>query len=80
MSKAKTITITDATRKHFLKMIQYHFETTHDQQIGELAASFMLDFILDEMGPIIYNQAIEDAHAHLTEKLDDLFEIQKHTR
>ena len=32
-----------------------------DTDIGELQASFLLDFILQEIGPHIYNQAIRDA-------------------
>ncbi|MFB1050939.1 DUF2164 domain-containing protein [Paraliobacillus sp. JSM ZJ581] len=77
---SEAITFTKETKQDVISKIQYHFESTHDQEIGELSASFTLDFILKDIAPIIYNQAIEDAHAYVTEKLDDLYELQKHTQ
>ncbi|CQR47285.1 hypothetical protein BN1058_01593 [Paraliobacillus sp. PM-2] len=77
---SKIISLDSETKQELIKRIQYHFEMTQDQEISELFASFMLDFILKEIAPFIYNQAIEDAYAHVTEKLEDLFEIQKDTK
>ncbi|WP_182201477.1 DUF2164 domain-containing protein [Paraliobacillus salinarum] len=75
-----SITLTKETKQALIRQIQHHYEATHDLEVGELAASFTLDFILEEIAPIIYNQAIDDAHAYAIEKLDDLFELQKRTR
>ncbi|WP_051534356.1 DUF2164 domain-containing protein [Deefgea rivuli] len=40
--------------------IQRYCSEELDTDIGELQASFLLDFILREIGPHIYNQAISD--------------------
>ncbi|MDQ0189349.1 DUF2164 domain-containing protein [Alicyclobacillus cycloheptanicus] len=41
--------------------IQAYIEAEWGESIGELAAGNLLDFMLQELGPHIYNQAIRDA-------------------
>lgn len=43
-----------------------------DQDIGDLKASLLLDFILKEIGPVIYNGAIADAQARMQEMVAEL--------
>lgn len=43
-----------------------------DQELGDLKASLMLDFILKEVAPTIYNQAIADAQAYFQARVADL--------
>ena len=50
---------------------QFRAETM-EQEIGDLKASFFLDFCLREIGPVIYNQAISNAQSFMQEKLIDL--------
>lgn len=52
--------------------IKHYFNEHMDDQIGDLKASLLLDFILQEIGPVVYNQAVLDAHAFMSEKLGDL--------
>ena len=40
--------------------------------IGDLPASLLLNFILEEIGPAIYNQAITDAQTRLAQRVADL--------
>ena len=40
--------------------------------IGDLKASLLLDVILKEMGPSVYNQADADAQTRMGEMVDDL--------
>lgn len=40
--------------------------------IGDLKASLLLDFVLKEMGPSIYNQAVSDAQARMSEMVDEI--------
>ena len=44
----------------------------HDVQIGELGARLLLESIVAEVGPSVYNQALRDAQAHLGRVVDDL--------
>ena len=43
-----------------------------DYEIGDLKASFLLDFCLREVGPCVYNLAIGDAQTNLLGRVDDL--------
>ena len=59
-------------RLRMIHSIQRYFEMNLDEHIGELKAGFMLDFILKEIAPSVYNQAISDAQAYLGERVLDL--------
>lgn len=44
----------------------------HDLELSPFRAGSLVEFFLRELGPPVYNQAIQDARGYLTEKLDDL--------
>jgi uncharacterized protein (DUF2164 family) len=52
--------------------IQRYWRENMDDPIGDLKAGLLLQFILDEIAPSIYNLAIRDAQAYLQEKVTDL--------
>lgn len=43
-----------------------------DLELGELKAKLLLDYVMREVGPSVYNQAIADAQAALQAKVADL--------
>ena len=51
--------------------LKRYFEENFDL-IGDLPASLLLNYILEEIGPVIYNRAIHDAQARLATRLADL--------
>ena len=69
-----TIEFREDTRKRLIASIQRYAEENLDESIGDLKATLLLDFILKECGPSIYNQAILDAQAVLQERVSDLEE------
>lgn len=52
--------------------IQRYWRENFEGDIGDLKAGLLLQFILDEIAPSIYNLAIRDAQAYLQEKVVDL--------
>ena len=66
------ITLPEETKKELTAAIKHYFLEERDEEIGDLQASFLLEFILEEVGPSIYNQAIADAQAHLQRAVADL--------
>ncbi len=52
--------------------VQAYFRKEHDESIGELKAELIIGFFIKELGPQIYNQALNDAHAFIQDKLIDL--------
>ncbi len=65
------------------KKIQLYFSEELDQDIGQFDASFLLDFIAEEIGPYFYNRGLYDAQVVLEERVetikDAIYEIQKPT-
>lgn len=57
--------------------IKGYFREERDQEIGDLAASLLIDFFLEKAGNDIYNQGVLDAHRFMGEKLEDLLGIQR---
>jgi uncharacterized protein (DUF2164 family) len=59
-------------KKQAIASIQRYFREEWDQDVGDLKADLLLDYILREIGPSIYNGAIGDAQAYLRDRLADL--------
>jgi uncharacterized protein (DUF2164 family) len=59
-------------REHKLQVtssIQDYFETELSSEIGQLASENLLDFMLKELSPHIYNQALADARKMIEQKM-----------
>ena len=64
-------------RADILYKLKAYFREERDEDLGDLAADLLLDFIGREIGPIFYNQGVKDAKAKtvtafatLTEEMD----------
>ncbi|MBN2840021.1 MAG: DUF2164 domain-containing protein [Coriobacteriia bacterium] len=66
------IALPDETKKALIDAIKHYFLEERDEEIGNLQASFLLDFVIKEIGPAIYNQAIRDAQARLQHAVAEL--------
>ena len=60
------------TRDRLIASIKRYVEESFEQPIGDLKAGSLLDFVLTEIGPAIYNQAVSDAQARMSEMVDEL--------
>lgn len=58
-------------RADAIHSLQRYFEENLDP-LGDLPANLLLNYILEEIGPAIYNQAIADAQTRLQLQLADL--------
>ncbi|NOU49441.1 DUF2164 domain-containing protein [Pseudoalteromonas sp. JBTF-M23] len=51
-------------------------------ELAQFDAAFMVDFFIEQIGKQIYNQALEDAKAHLEQHFemltDRLYELEKY--
>lgn len=54
-----------------ISSLKRYFDENLDP-IGDLPAGLLLNFFLEEIGPVIYNQAIADSQARLTQRVSDL--------
>ncbi|OGX68251.1 MAG: hypothetical protein A2189_00690 [Paenibacillus sp. RIFOXYA1_FULL_44_5] len=61
--------------------IQQYFELERSEEIGHLAAENLLDFFIKEIGPLVYNQAIDEAQKLVTMNMlrldEDMYALKK---
>lgn len=66
------IALAPNTKKQALASIKRYFAENWEQDVGDLKAGLLLDYILKEIGPAVYNRAIGDAQAYLRDRVADL--------
>jgi uncharacterized protein (DUF2164 family) len=59
-------------RSSLVGAIQRYFAEEFDEALSEFRAEGLLDFLVAELGPPIYNQGVRDASAYVAEKLTDI--------
>ncbi|WP_241060649.1 DUF2164 domain-containing protein [Achromobacter xylosoxidans] len=52
--------------------IQRYFDQNMEERIGNIAAGALLGFILEEIGPSIYNQTVADVQERLRARVSEL--------
>ena len=57
--------------------IERYFTENMEERIGNIAAGALLGFFLEEIGPVIYNQAIAQAQERLQARVAEL-DIELH--
>lgn len=72
------IKISKEKKEEMILLIKSYFATERDENLGDLAASLILDFFIEKLGPQFYNQGVLDAHAYMSDKIEELYEIQKY--
>jgi uncharacterized protein (DUF2164 family) len=76
MKKTDRIKLSKETREYMIKEIKRYFSNERDEEIGDLAASLFLDFIIEELAPEFYNQGVYDSCNFMKDKSEDLLSIQ----
>ena len=67
-----TIELKKHVEKDLIASIKRYFAENLSDDIGDLKASLLLEYVVAEVGPSIYNQAIADAQAYFQDKVADL--------
>lgn len=79
MSKDKLLTLSNETEEIILDKLRDYM--TEEFDIGNLPAKFLLDFIIETLGPQLYNQVIDDIEPWLYDRftgvLEDMHSFKK---
>lgn len=67
-----TIELPPQDRTQAVASLKRYFSEELDQEIGDLKATLLLDYLLEEIGPAVYNRALADAQTFLRDRLADL--------
>ncbi|QJD83206.1 DUF2164 domain-containing protein [Cohnella herbarum] len=70
-------------KDEIVRSVQAYFEDERSETIGALGAEQLIDFMIKELGPYLYNKALADARTVINEKYnqldDELYTLEKPT-
>jgi len=76
----KNTELSEEVKEILITSIQDFFLSERAEEISNFQATIILDFMLSSIGPLIYNQAIADAHALMNDRIEDLYGLEKRPR
>jgi len=71
------IQVSKEAREDMILEIKTYFLNERDEDLGDLAAGFILDFFIEKLAPHAYNQGVYDSYKYMGEKTEDLLGILK---
>ncbi|NFC63447.1 DUF2164 domain-containing protein [Clostridium botulinum] len=78
MKKKNVIVVDKQKKKVMIDSIKEYFYNEREEELGDLAASMILDFFLEELAPEIYNKGVYDAYEYSLERIEDVLSKQKY--
>jgi len=75
--RKKPVEFDDQTKKRLVEDIQNFFADERGEDIGDLAAMFVLDFFVDNMAVEAYNQGVRDTLKYMSERVEDGYGLEK---
>ena len=67
-----TIEISKEACKEAIASIERYFQENMEERIGNIAAGALLGFILEEIGPLVYNQAVAEVQERLQSRISEI--------
>ena len=67
-----SIELPKETRKEAIASIERYFLENTEEKIGNIAAGALLGYFLEELGPLVYNQAVADVQDRLQARIAEL--------
>jgi uncharacterized protein (DUF2164 family) len=68
-------------KAQLIRSVQHYFAEERSEELGELGAGQLIDFMISELGPYMYNKAIADARAAVQQKMaqidDELYALER---
>jgi len=72
-----SIEIPKEARKEAIASIERYFADNMEERIGNIAAGALLNYFLEEIGPLVYNQAVAEVQERLQARIAEL-DIEVH--
>jgi len=66
------IKLSDDRKTEITNALVGYFSSEFDEELSEYRAAGIVDFMLRQIGPSQYNQAITDARKYMAAKIDEL--------
>lgn len=69
------IRLSDTRRERVLHALRSLFRDEFDEDLSEFRAERILERMVSELGPVLYNQAVQDTRGYMLEKISgELYE------
>lgn len=78
MKDKNKIKISKEKREDMISAIKNYFSEEREEEIGNLAADLILNFIIDKLAPEFYNQGVYDSYKYMSDRIEDVLSIQKY--
>ena len=78
--KKMEIELEKDVRKKLVEDLKRYFSDERDEELGDLGAEILLDFIINNIGPYLYNKGIGDSYTYMNERVEDLLGLEKRFR
>ena len=59
-------------RSEAIKSIERYFQENMEERIGNIAAAGLLNFFLEEIGPVVFNKAVAEVQERLQVRLSEI--------
>lgn len=74
------IELNKEVRVVLVENLKRYYWNERNEELSNLGAELLLDFIVNDIGPYIYNKAVDDSYAYMNERIEDLLGLQKRLR
>ena len=78
MKNNNTIKLSKEKKDEMISSIKNYFLEERGEELGDLASSLILKFIMEELAPEFYNQGVYDSYKYMNDRIEDLLSIQKY--
>lgn len=74
------IELNKEVRVVLIETLKRYYWNERNEELSNLGAELLLDFIVNDIGPYIYNKGVEDSYSYMSERTEDLLGLQKRSR
>ena len=67
-----TIELPKEAHKEAVASIERYFQENMEERIGNIAAAGLLNFFLEEIGPVVFNKAVAEVQERLQVRLSEI--------
>lgn len=76
-AKNEKFELSKVEQKEMTGLIQEFFLKEREEEIGDLQADMILDFIVDKLSDKFYNKGVYDSYVYMNDRTSDLLGLQK---
>lgn len=74
----RKIDLSAELKQDAIRSIKEYFQQIRDEELSDYQATDILEFMLANVGPYIYNQALADVHVLMSDRIEDIFGLEKY--